>query len=56
MALLVAAAAHRVFALGFIADITAQRSSASYDALYGEGADIVQSNRIELFGRYHSRR
>jgi len=56
MAPLVAAAGHRVFALGFIADITAPRSSAAYDALYGAGVDIVQSNRIELLGRYLERR
>ena len=56
MAPLVAAAGHRVFALGFIADITAPRSTASYDALYGAGVDIVQSNRLELLGRYLGRR
>lgn len=56
MAPLVAAAGHRVFALGFLADLTAPRSSAAYDALYGAGIDIVQSNRIELLGRSLGRR
>lgn len=48
MAPLVAAAGHRVFALGFVEDLLAERDPSAYDGLFAAGVQMIQSNRPEL--------
>ena len=53
---LVTSAGHRAFALGFLAEVVSARAAAGYDALYLAGVAAVQTNRIDLLGRYLGRR
>lgn len=56
MAPLVHTAGYRVFALGFLADIPAIRGDTSgYERLFGDGVDMIQSNRIDLLGDFLGR-
>lgn len=48
MAPLVAAAGHRVFALGFLADLVAVRDDTAYEPLFAAGIQMIQSNRPAL--------
>ena len=56
MAPLVHAAGHRVFALGFVADVQYERgASDAYEALYAGGVDMIQSNAIDRLGGFLGR-
>lgn len=50
-----AARGQRLFALGFVPDLTAPRDADAYEPLYAAGATMLQTNRPDLLGPFLGR-